>query len=248
MQSLLEIRKLAVRADGKPILNGVDLKVKKGEVHAIMGPNGSGKSTLAFAILGYPGYEVLKGGIFFEGKKINHLRTHERANLGIFLGFQSPLAVEGVKLLSLVKAAKEKQIASKHNASVFELRKELSDSLQTLGLSDEFIMRSVHHNSSGGEKKKIELTQMQSLRPKLAILDEIDTGLDIGALKIVGKVISQMKKDTAIILITHYQRILRYVQPDKVHIMIDGRIIKSGSKELARDVERKGYNGFTSID
>ncbi|MCH7883192.1 Fe-S cluster assembly ATPase SufC [Patescibacteria group bacterium] len=247
MQAILEIRALKVSADGKPILNGVDLKVRAGEVHVIMGPNGSGKSTLAFAILGHPGYDVTHGHLFFEGKKINHLKTHERANRGIFLGFQSPLTVDGVSLLSLMKAAKEKQIAPKHNFNIFDLRKDLSGNLEALGLDDEFIMRSVHQGSSGGEKKKIELTQMKTLKPKLAILDEIDAGLDIGALKTAGKFISKIRKDTAIILITHYQRVLKYVVPDKVHIMIDGRIVKSGSKNLAKDVEKRGYEQFKNV-
>lgn len=244
MTCLLEIRNLRVQAGGKTILNGIDLVLRKGEVHAIMGPNGSGKSTLASTILGHSDYEIVKGRILFGGKKINHLKTYERANLGIFLGFQSPLTIEGVKLLSLVKAAKEKRIAPKHDFNVFALRKELSESLQTLGLSDEFIMRSVHHNSSGGEKKKIELVQMQSLKPKLAILDEIDTGLDVDALKTVSQILCK-KKDMATILITHSSKLVRYIEPDRVHIMMDGRIVKSGSKDLAQDIEKRGYSHFT---
>ena len=248
MQTILEIRALKANADGKPILNGVDLKVRAGEVHVIMGPNGSGKSTLAFAILGHPGYDVTHGHLFFKGKKIDHLKTHERANLGIFLGFQSPLSIEGVRLLSLLKAAKEKRASPKHNFSVFEIRKELSENLQHLGLSDEFIMRSVHQDSSGGEKKKIELAQMQVLKPKLAILDEIDTGLDVDSMKMIQRLISRARRKTAMILITHSPKLVRYIKPDKVHIMIGGRIVKTGSKDLARDVEKKGYNNFASID
>lgn len=242
MTSLLTIKDLEAGVEDKKILNSINLAVNQGEVHAIMGPNGSGKSSLALAILGHPDYEIKKGSIIFEGRKINKLDTYERAKLGIFLSFQSPIAVEGVSLLSMLKAAQEAK--SEKQGNIFELRKKLLGALSPLGLGDEFIMRSVHQGSSGGEKKKIELAQLLTLKPKLAILDEIDTGLDVGALKAVGETIARIKKNTAIILITHYQRILKYVIPDKVHIMHGGKIVKSGDKSLAQQIDLNGYEQF----
>ena len=227
MSFLLAIKNLRVEVDGRRILKGIDFKIGRGQIHAIMGPNGSGKSSLAFSILGHPDYKIKKGGIFFEGKRINGLKTHERAGLGIFLGFQSPLSVEGVSLLSLVKAADESQnqkyAAKNKNRDVFALRDDLIKNLAGIGLNEEFVMRLVNQNSSGGEKKKLELAQLRFFRPKLAILDEIDAGLDAESLKMAGEIINRLRKKTTVILITHSERMLNIVKPDKVHIMIDGR-------------------------
>lgn len=212
------------------------MEVKNGETHVIMGPNGSGKSTLAMCVMGHPSHKVEGGEIFFEGKKLNGLKPDERARLGIFLGFQNPLALEGVSFFSLMQAAK-------NVSDVFELRDEIAGKFSKIGLADDFIMRAVNDGASGGERKKLELAQAKMLEPKLAIFDEIDTGLDVDALKKIGEEIGLMRKNkTAVILITHYQRILKYIKPDKVHIMMDGKIVKSGGADLAEKIGESGYS------
>ena len=236
MAELLEIKNLSSSVGGKSVLNGVDLKVGAGEAHVIMGPNGSGKSTLALCVMGHPNHKVDDGEIFFKRKKLNDLKTDERAKLGIFLGFQNPLALEGVSFFSLMQAAK-------NSPDVFGLRDEIAGRFSKIGLSDDFIMRPVNDGASGGERKKLELTQSQMLGPKLVIFDEIDTGLDVDALKKIGEEIELMRKQKiAVVLITHYQRILKYIKPDKVHIMMDGKIIKSGSADLAERIGESGYS------
>jgi len=236
MAELLEIKNLSSSVDGKNVLNGVDLEVGGGEAHVIMGPNGSGKSTLALCVMGHPAHKIKNGDIFFAGQKLNNLKTDERARLGIFLGFQNPLALEGVSFFSLMQAAKNSQ-------DVFGLRDEIAQKFSNLGLSDDFIMRPVNDGASGGERKKLELAQSQMLLPKLAIFDEIDTGLDVDALKKIGEEISEFKNNgTAVVLITHYQRILKYVRPNKVHIMMDGKIVKSGNADLAERIGKSGYS------
>ena len=236
MSLLLEIKNLSSSAEGRTILNGLDLIVKSGETHVIMGPNGSGKSTLAMSISGHPAYKIEKGEIRFRGKRLNDLKPEERAKAGIFLGFQTPSALEGVSFFSLMQAAKK-------SSDVFGLRDEIAQKFSKIGLPEDFIMRGVNEGASGGERKKLELVQMQMLEPKLAIFDEIDTGLDVDALKQIGQEIGQLKlRGIATILITHYQRILRYIQPDKVHIMMDGRIVKSGEADLAEKIGESGYS------
>ncbi|MEK7567193.1 MAG: Fe-S cluster assembly ATPase SufC [Patescibacteria group bacterium] len=236
MAALLEVKNLSSSVEGKPILGGINLVVNKGEAHVIMGPNGSGKSTLALCVMGHPSHKIEEGEIFFENKKLNSLKPDERAKLGIFLGFQNPLALEGVSFFSLMQSAR-------NAPDIFELRKNISEKFLKLGLADDFIMRGVNDGASGGERKKLELAQMQMLEPKLAIFDEIDTGLDVDALKKIGEEIADLKnKGTAVILITHYQRILNYVRPDKVHIMMAGRIVKSGGTDLAEKINESGYS------
>lgn len=234
--ALLEIKNLSSSVDGKPILGGVSLAVNKGEAHVIMGPNGSGKSTLAMCVMGHPAHKIEGGEIVFNSKKLNGLKTDERARLGIFLGFQNPLALEGVSFFSLMQSAK-------NSSDVFKLRDEIAQKFLKIGVSDDFIMRPVNDGASGGERKKLELAQAQILSPKLAMFDEIDTGLDVDALKKIGEEIQKFKnKNTAVILITHYQRILRYLKPDKVHIMMEGKIVKSGGAELAEKINETGYS------
>src|SRR3989344_3527099 len=236
MPAVLEIKNLDVSVEGRKILQKANLDVYDGEAHVIMGPNGSGKSTLAFCILGHPAYKVEGGEIIFKGSVLNDLKTDERARLGIFLGFQNPLALEGVSFFSLMQAAKNSQ-------DVFGLRDEIAQKFSNLGLSDDFIMRPVNDGASGGERKKLELAQSQMLLPKLAIFDEIDTGLDVDALKKIGEEIASLKRrGTAVVIITHYQRILKYIRPDRVHIMVDGSIVKSGGAELAEKISESGYS------
>ena len=245
MPALLEIKNLDLGVEARKILNKVNLKIGKGETHAIMGPNGSGKSTLALAVLGHPGYAVRSGEIIFDGKTLNDLKTDERARLGIFLGFQNPLALEGVSFFSLMQAAREAQNAKRkaQNMDIFELHNELGEKVTSLGLDKDFVMRGLNDGASGGERKKLEMAQAKTLKPRLAIFDEIDTGLDVDALKKMGEEISELKKSgVSVILITHYQRILNYVRPDKVHIMVDGSIVQSGGAELAEKINESGYS------
>lgn len=244
---MLDIKNLHVSIEGKDILKSINLKVKQGQTHAIMGQNGSGKTTLARVIAGASeGYKV-KGRINFFGKNILKMEPEERAKRGIFLAFQNPIEIPGVSLYNLLitslneiyKARKEPLLDPIDFSRVIEER------VKELGLKKEFLSRGVNESFSGGEKKKNEIFQMIVLEPKLAILDEIDSGLDIDALKRVARVInSARKKDNAFLLITHYQRILDYIRPDFVHIMLEGRIIKSGSAKLALEVEKKGYEHF----
>jgi len=237
-KNLLQIKNLHVWVEDKKVLNGVNLKVKKGELHAIMGPNGSGKSTLAFSVLGHPGYRVTRGEISFQGKRINSLSTDKRAQLGIFLGFQHPLSLEGVTMSNLVQASLN---AIKIPFNIIDLYKNVADGFQDVGLDRSFSERSLNQDFSGGEKKKTELLQLKLLQPRLAILDEIDTGLDVGALKRVAGELQKMRDKMGIVLITHYQRILKHLKPDFVHVIIDGRIVKSGDYKLAQDIESRGY-------
>jgi Fe-S cluster assembly ATP-binding protein len=245
MNCHLDIKNLYAEVEGKMILNGIDFKAKRGEIHAIMGPNGSGKSSLAFSILGHPDYKIKKGEIFFNGRKINGLKTEERSKLGIFLSFQEPVAVEGVSLLAMIKAAEESQNKKyadrSRNRNVFALRDILSKYLAAAGLSQEFIMRPVNQNFSGGEKKKLELAQLRFFKPKLAILDEIEAGLDAESLNAAGRIINQLRKEAAVILITHGGRIFDAVKPDKIHVMRRGRFCASGPASLAYHVEKRGY-------
>ena len=241
---MLEIQALHAGIDGKEILKGFDLKVSAGEVHAIMGPNGSGKSTLAKVLAGDSHYEVTKGSLRFEGKDIASLEPEDRALLGIFLAFQYPVEIPGVNNASFLRMAynAKQKFLKKPELDPIEFDELLREKLKVVKMSPDFASRSVNHGFSGGEKKRNEIVQMAVLEPKLAVLDETDSGLDIDALKIVAQGINTLRRpDNAIILITHYQRLLDYVKPDFVHVLSGGRIIRSGGGELARELEKKGY-------
>ena len=241
---MLEIRDLHATVDGKEILRGISLTVNKGEVHAIMGPNGSGKSTLAKVLAGHPAYEVTKGEVLFEGRNLLELAPDERAREGVFLAFQYPVEVPGVSNAQFLRLAyNEKQ---KHQGEEeldpLEFKDLLKEKAKIVEMEASFMSRSVNEGFSGGEKKRNEILQMAVLEPKLAVLDETDSGLDIDALRIVSKGVNAMRNaDRAIIVVTHYQRLLNYIVPDFVHVLVDGRIVRSGGAELALELEEKGY-------
>jgi len=246
----LRIEDLHVSVEGKEILKGLNLKVRQGEIHALMGPNASGKSTLSYTIMGHPKYKVEKGDILLNGESIIRLSPDERARKGLFLAFQYPLEIPGVSLTNflriaynnLVQTDKSKDISSEI-VSVFKFKEILKEKLKLLKMDESFANRYLNEGFSGGEKKKCEILQMAILRPKIAILDETDSGLDVDALKTVAKVINTlMGPDMGILFITHYQRILRYVRPSYVHILLDGRIVKSGKEDLALELEEKRYD------
>ncbi len=242
---MLEIKNLYAGLDGKDILQGINLKVNAGEVHAIMGPNGSGKSTLASVIAGKDEYEVTQGEILFENNSIAELDPEERAHKGIFLSFQYPVEIPGVSVTNFIKTAinesrKAKKLGDMPAAEMLKMIKEKADMLE---IDRKFLSRSLNEGFSGGEKKRNEIFQLAMLEPKLAILDETDSGLDIDALKVVANGVNKIKsEDNAVILITHYQRLLDYIVPDFVHVLMNGRIVKSGTKELAYELEEKGYD------
>jgi Fe-S cluster assembly ATP-binding protein len=239
----LEIRGLRVEVDGKEILKGIDLVVPQGEVHAIMGPNGSGKSTLANAILGRPGYKVVAGQILFKGQDIGALRPDQRAQLGLFLAFQYPTEIPGVSVVNFLRSAYNAVKGEQISALAF--RKRMKEKMTMLGVEDEMVRRYVNQGFSGGEKKKNEILQLAVLEPEIAILDETDSGLDIDSLKAVAGGVQQLIGPTlGVLLITHYQRILNYITPDRIHVMLDGRIVLSGGAELAHELEQKGYEGL----
>ena len=244
-KAMLTIKDLYAGIDGKEILKGFSLEVKAGQVHAIMGPNGSGKSTLAKVLTGDPHYIVNKGEVLFEGKSILGMDPEERALSGIFLAFQYPVEIPGVNNASFLRMAynaKQKH-AGKKEADPLEFDDILKQKLKLVEMKEDFIHRSVNHGFSGGEKKRNEIVQMAVLDPKLAILDETDSGLDIDALREVAEGVNKLRRpDNAIILITHYQRLLDYIVPDFVHVLLDGKIVKSGGKELALELEEKGYD------
>jgi Fe-S cluster assembly ATP-binding protein len=241
---MLEIRDLHVRTGDTEILRGLSLSVDAGEVHAIMGPNGSGKSTLAQAIAGHEAYEVTAGSIEYEGNNLLELEPEERARAGIFLGFQYPIEIPGVNNAYLLKAALNAR--RKHEGldeiDAFEFLKLAREKMALLGMDQKFLNRGVNEGFSGGEKKRNEILQMAMLEPKLAILDETDSGLDIDALKAVADGVNALRSpERAIVLVTHYQRLLNYIEPDHVHVLSEGRIARSGDKSLAIDLEKKGY-------
>ncbi|WP_317277435.1 Fe-S cluster assembly ATPase SufC [Kordiimonas aestuarii] len=241
---MLNIKDLHVSVGDKEIVKGLNLEIKAGETHAIMGLNGAGKSTLAAAIAGRDDYEVTSGSIEFGGKDMLALEPHERVGEGLFLGFQYPVEIPGVSNLNFLRTALNsvRKYRGEAEMSAAEFMKLVREKAKALNMDPEMLKRFVNVGFSGGEKKRNEMVQMAVLDPKLAILDETDSGLDIDALKTVAEGINtQRRKDTAILLITHYQRLLSYVQPDVVHVMIDGRIVKSGGKELALELEEKGY-------
>jgi Fe-S cluster assembly ATP-binding protein len=244
---MLEVKNLHVQVDDKEILKGVDITVAPGEVHSIMGPNGSGKSTLSQVLAGRETYEVTEGEITFQGKDLLDLEPEERACEGIFLAFQYPVEIPGVANTYLLREAlnaKRKYREEKPLKHV-EFAKLARKKMESLGIGEDLLKRSVNAGFSGGEKKRNEIFQMQILEPSLAVLDETDSGLDIDALKIVANGVNSMRNsERSFIIITHYQRLLNYIVPDFVHVMVDGRIVKSGGKELAQELEDKGYAGF----
>jgi Fe-S cluster assembly ATP-binding protein len=245
MDKMLVIRDLKVRVDGQMILNGLELEIAAGEVHAIMGPNGSGKSTLAHVLAGRPGYEVTGGSVHYQGRDLLALPPEQRAREGVFLGFQYPVEIPGVNNVYLLKAAlnalRKQRGASEVDA--FEFLTLVREKMQLMRMEDSFLSRGVNEGFSGGEKKRNEVLQMLVLEPRLAILDETDSGLDIDALKVVaGGVNSLRSPERACLLVTHYQRLLEYVVPDFVHVLVRGRIVRSGGRELALELERRGYD------
>ncbi|MDB6098861.1 MAG: Fe-S cluster assembly ATP-binding protein [Gammaproteobacteria bacterium] len=242
---MLEISDLSARVAGKEILNGVNLKVNAGEVHAIMGPNGSGKSTLAQVLAGREDYEVTRGSVTFEGRDLLSMRAEERARAGLFLGFQYPVEIPGVNNVYLLKAAlnAKRKAAGEPEVDAYEFLALIREKMKFMQMSEAFLSRGVNEGFSGGEKKRNEVLQMLVLEPKLAILDETDSGLDIDALKVVSKGVNSLRDPKrAVVLVTHYQRLLDYVIPDQVHVLSGGRIVKSGDKELAQELERRGYD------
>jgi Fe-S cluster assembly ATP-binding protein len=245
-QPLLSVQNLHVRVEDKEILKGVNLVINQGETHAIMGRNGSGKSTLSYALMGHPRYVVTKGKILFKGEDLTELAPNERAKAGLALAFQYPVAIPGVSVSNFVRASVN-AVRGK-DVPIKEFRLELKAQMKKLGVVDEFLSRYVNEGFSGGEKKRLEILQLAMLKPSLAVLDETDSGLDIDALKTVSEGINALSsKETALLLITHYQRILDYVQPQFVHVFADGRIIKSGGKELALELEERGYDWVSGL-
>ncbi|MDZ7742354.1 MAG: Fe-S cluster assembly ATPase SufC [Bacteroidota bacterium] len=241
---LLNIKNLHIEIDGKEIISGLNLGINKGEIHAIMGPNGTGKSTLAYAIAGREGYEVTKGEIIYKGENILDWEPDKRANEGIFLGFQYPVEIPGVSMTNFMRTAlnakreylQQEPISGKEFLAKMEEKKKLVD------IHSKLTKRSVNEGFSGGEKKKNEIFQMAMLEPSMAVLDETDSGLDIDALKIVANGVNMLKNEgNAFLIITHYQRLLNYIVPDFVHVLYDGKIVKSGSKQLAEQLEERGY-------
>lgn len=242
---MLTVKDLKVRVEEKEILKGINLQINAGEVHAIMGPNGSGKSTLANVLAGKDGYEITGGKVTYEGKDLLDLSPEERAREGVFLAFQYPVEIPGVSNATFLKTAvneirKHKGLAE---LDAREFLKYMKEKMKFVGMDDTLISRSVNQGFSGGEKKKNEIFQLAMLEPKLAVLDETDSGLDIDALKIVAGGVNQFRsKNNAVIVVTHYQRLLDYIIPDFVHVLVDGKILKSGGKELAYELEEKGYD------
>lgn len=240
---LLQIENLHARIEGKEILKGVNLVIELGETHALMGPNGSGKSTLANVLLGHPSYTVTSGRILFEGTDILEADPEERAKLGMFLAFQYPVEVPGVTVGKFLKRSREILREGEGPFNVNKFIEELRATMDTMGMDRSFINRYLNDGFSGGEKKRMEILQMLLFRPKLAILDETDSGLDIDALRIVAQGVNRLRGDRfSSLIITHYQRILEYIKPDKVHIMMDGRIALSGGAELVGELESRGYD------
>ncbi len=239
----LDIRGLRATVEGKEILKGIDLVVRQGESHALMGPNGSGKSTLANVLMGRPGYEVTAGEVVFKGEAILGLTPDQRAKRGLFLAFQYPTEVPGVSVVNFLRTAYQSVKGDQISALAF--RKHMKEKMNVLGIDDAMVNRYVNQGFSGGEKKKNEILQLAVLEPEIAILDETDSGLDIDSLKAVATGVAQLiGPNLGVLLITHYQRILNYITPDFVHVMMDGRIVKSGGEELAHELEAKGYEGL----
>jgi Fe-S cluster assembly ATP-binding protein len=244
---MLSVKDLYVSVEGKEILKGINLEIKKGEIHAIMGPNGSGKSTLANVLAGRQDYQVTSGEVIFEGKNLLELSPEDRAREGVFLAFQYPVEIPGISNATFLKTAVNeiRKYKGLEQLDAMEFLALMKDKMQLVGMEQSLISRPVNQGFSGGEKKRNEVFQLTVLDPKLALLDETDSGLDIDALKIVANGVNLFKaqdKDKAVVVVTHYQRLLDYIVPDFVHVLYNGRIVKSGSKELALELEEKGYD------
>ena len=242
---MLKIKNLHASVDGEKILKGIDLEINSGEVHAIMGPNGSGKSTLASVIAGNEDFEVTEGDILFEKANISELSPEERAHKGIFLSFQYPIEIPGVSVTNFIKTSinQVRKSRGQKDMPANEMLKKIREKSALLDMDRKFLSRSLNEGFSGGEKKRNEIFQMAMLEPKLAILDETDSGLDIDALRIVSDGVNRLRnKGNATLVITHYQRLLDYVVPDVVHVLMDGKIVKTGGKELAKELEERGYD------
>ncbi len=238
---MLKIEDLQVEIDGQQIVKGLDLEVSKGEIHAIMGPNGSGKSTLANVLMGHPRYDVTGGSITFQGEDIFELEPDERAKLGMFLAFQYPSEVPGVSVANFLRTAVNS--VREEDLSPMEMYRLIQEKMRIMQMDPKFAERYLNEGFSGGEKKRNEILQMLMLEPRLAIMDETDSGLDIDALQVVARGVNELRgPEFSAVIITHYQRILRYIEPDHVHVMLDGRLVTSGGKELADDLEEKGYD------
>lgn len=241
-ENLLTINnlKVSVGDDDKEILRGIDLKINKGEVHVIMGPNGGGKSTLAYTLMGHPKYRINDGDIIFGSTRINDMKTHLRAKMGLFLSFQYPEEIEGVTVEEFLRTAKT--AVSGEQQKIIPFKKLINKKMEDLSMSEEYASRYLNVGFSGGEKKKNEILQMSILNPKLAILDETDSGLDVDAIKIVADGVNKIKnEENAFLIITHYNKLLEYIKPDFVHILLNGRIVKSGGIELANEIDEYGY-------
>ena len=247
MVAALEIRNLHVSVEDRPILRGVNLTVKQGEVHALMGPNGSGKSTLANVLLGHPAYQVTAGQIIFDGEDLLEMETDERSRAGLFLAFQYPVAIPGVTLANFLRQAINARLKAKDPDSkgipIPDFRRLMKAKMDLLHMDHSFAGRYLNYGFSGGEKKRAEILQLATLEPRLAILDETDSGLDIDALRIVAEGVNKLRgPELGVLVITHYQRILNYIQPEYVHVMLDGQIVESGGPELALRLEEMGYD------
>ena len=237
-----EIKNLCAKPGDKPILKGVNLQINKGEVHAQMGPNGSGKSTLSNVIMGHPAYDVTEGEILFKGQNILELDPEDRARLGVFLAFQYPLAIPGVSTAKFLKSASDAILGDK-KLSTAAFLKELRENMAFLEMDPSFVNRYLNEGFSGGEKKRMEILQMLALKPQIAIMDETDSGLDIDALRIVSKGVNRLiGPEFGLLVITHYERILKYIKPDHLHVLIDGKIAMSGGPEVVKELEVKGYD------
>ncbi|MFC3909510.1 Fe-S cluster assembly ATPase SufC [Legionella dresdenensis] len=242
---MLTINQLNVEINGQPILKGIDLQVNAGEVHAIMGPNGSGKSTLSKVLSGHPAYAVTGGEIIYEGNDLSPLAPEQRAQAGIFMSFQYPVEIPGVTNINFLKASVNavRKGQGKNPMDAIEFLSFIREKCQLLDMDESFLYRSINEGFSGGEKKRNEILQMAALEPKLAILDETDSGLDIDALRIIAQGVNAMRSpERAILMVTHYQRLLDYIEPDYIHVLANGKIIKSGDKSLALELEKKGYS------
>ena len=243
MKTLLDIKNLVAKADDKQILNGINLKIESGETHVILDPNGAGKSTLMNVVFNSPQYQKTSGSIFFDGEDISNKKTDEIARLGIFMSFQNPVEIEGVSVFNFIKTAKSKILGK--NVNYFELKDEIDGYIQKLAMKGELSKRDINVGFSGGEKKKTEILQMLCLNPKLAILDETDSGLDVDAVNVVSKGIEMFKnQDNAVLIITHSSKILKELKVDKVHILIDGKIVETGENSLIEKIEKFGYSSF----
>lgn len=241
----LEIRNLHVTVDSREILKGVDLSIQQGVIHALMGPNGSGKSTLAYTLLGHPKYQVTQGDILVDGESIIKLTADKRARKGLFLAFQYPVAVQGVTMFSFLRAAYNSSHTTnpKEPPTIFEFREVVAEKMKMLQVDESILNRYLNEGFSGGEKKRAEILQLAMMEPRFAVLDETDSGLDIDALRVVAEGVNKLSgPNLGVLLITHYQRILKYVRPQFVHVMYNGRIVESGGEELSKQLEEKGYS------